>query len=290
MKAGAAEAVLAPAVGGSLAALRFAGADILRPAAANNVDPLQMASFPLVPYTNRIAHGRFRVGGRDVRLPLNFGDHPHSIHGLGWTSAWHVEALTQNSAHLTHHHGGQDGWPWAYEAQQHFTLSDNAIEMRLMLRNISDAPMPAGLGFHPYFQADEGTSLQFQADRLWLATSDMLPVQEIAADALGDWSAGAPVRGDRLIDNVYGGWNGSAAVQRGDGTRMLLSAVGADWFHVYRPPFSSVFCLEPVTHMPDAVNRPGGMESVEPGAEKTLSLRIAVSQADEVLPQRDKIA
>ena len=284
------EAVLAPAVGGSLAALRFADADILRPASADSADPLQMASFPLVPYANRIAHGRFRVAGRDVRLPLNFGDHPHSIHGIGWASAWHVEAVTQDSAHLTHHHDGSGGWPWAYEAQQHFTLSEDAIEMRLVLRNISDEAMPAGLGFHPYFQADEATSLQFHANRLWLAAADMLPLREVAADALGDWSAGAPVRGDSLIDNVYGGWNGSATVQQAEGTRIMVSAEGASWIHLYRPPLSRDFCLEPVTHMPDAVNRPGGMESLEPGAEKALSLHIAFAPADEALPQRDKIA
>ncbi|BAI96118.1 aldose 1-epimerase [Sphingobium sp. TA15] len=290
MKAGAVEAALAPAVGGSLAALRFAGTEILRTAPASSADPLQMASFPLVPYANRIAHGRFRFAGRDVRLPLNFGDHPHSIHGIGWTSAWHVEAVAQDSAHLTHRYDGDGGWPWAYEAQQHFTLFDDTIEMRLTLRNIGDEAMPAGLGFHPYFQADEDSSLQFQADRLWLAAADLLPVREVAADALGDWSAGAPVRGDGLIDNVYGGWNGSAIIRRGDGTRIELSASGASWFHVYRPPLSRDFCLEPVSHMPDAVNRPEGMESMEPGAEKTLSLRIAFTPADEALPQRDKIA
>ncbi|KEY98141.1 epimerase, partial [Sphingomonas sp. BHC-A] len=180
MKAGAVEAALAPAVGGSLAALRFAGTEILRTAPANSADPLQMASFPLVPYANRIAHGRFRFAGRDVRLPLNFGDHPHSIHGIGWTSAWHVEAVAQDSAHLTHRYDGDGGWPWAYEAQQHFTLFDDAIEMRLTLRNIGDEAMPAGLGFHPYFQADEDSSLQFQADRLWLAAADLLPVREVA--------------------------------------------------------------------------------------------------------------
>src|SRR3546814_4214192 len=110
--------------------------------------------------------------------------------------------------------------------------------------------MPAGLGFHPYFQADEDSSLQFQADRLWLAAADLLPVREVAADALGDWSAGAPVRGDGLIDNVYGGWNGSAIVRRVDGTRILLIASGASWFLVYLPPLSRHFFLYPVFPFP----------------------------------------
>lgn len=284
------EAALAPAVGGSLTALRFAGTEILRPAPSGSSDPLHMASFPLVPYANRIAQGRFHFAGRDVRLPLNFGDHPHSIHGLGWTSPWNVEAVTQDSAHLAHRHDGREGWPWAYQAEQRFAVTDDALEMTLTLRNLSNEAMPAGIGFHPYFLADEGTHLQFAADRLWLSTPDMLPEREVAANALGDWSAGGPVLGESLIDNIYGGWNGAATVIRGDGTRIDLTAGGAPWLHVYRPPRSRDFCLEPVSHMPDAVNRPESMEVIEPGQEKALFLRIAIGKSDEALPQHDKIA
>ncbi len=284
------EAALAPAVGGSLTALRFAGREILRSAPVGSSDPLQMASFPLVPYANRIAHGRFHFAGRGIRLPLNFGDHPHSIHGLGWTTPWTVEAATRDGARLVQRHDGGEGWPWAYEAEQRFAVTNNAIEMRLTLRNISAEAMPAGLGFHPYFQADEDTRLQFGADRLWLSTPGMLPESEAPANALGDWLAGGAVMGDNLIDNVYGGWDGAATIVRGDGTRIALAAGGAPWLHVYRPPRSRDFCLEPVSHMPDAINRAGGMDALDPGEEKALFLRIAIGKSDEALSERGKIA
>lgn len=284
------EAVLAPAVGGSLATLRFGGADILRPAAAGTADPLHMASFPLVPYANRIAQGRFRFGGRDVQLPLNFGDHPHSIHGLGWTAPWTIAALEQDQAHLVHCNDGRDGWPWAYRAEQRFRVTPDALEMTLSVRNLADEAMPVGLGFHPYFCADEGTRMQFDAQSLWLSTPDMLPDREVPAETLGDWSTGGPVIGESLIDNAYAGWNGHATVVRGDGTHIVLTASGAPWLHVYRPPRSQDFCLEPVSHMPDAINRADGMDMLLPGREKTLFLRIAIGKSDEALPKSDKIA
>lgn len=284
------EAVLAPAIGGSLAALRFEGVDILRPAPPGAAGPLQMASFPLVPYANRIAHGHFRFDGRDARLPLNFGDHPHSIHGLGWTASWTVAALEEDRALLAHRHEGSDGWPWPYEARQLVQVTSDTVEMSLAIRNLADDAMPAGLGFHPYFCADEATMLRFDAQSLWLSTPDMLPDREVAADALGDWSAGGPVIGESLIDNAYGGWNGRAEVVRGDGTRIGLTTDGAPWLHVYRPPRSRDFCLEPVSHMPDAINRAEGMDRLAPGQEKTLFLRIAIGKSDEALPNGDKIA
>jgi aldose 1-epimerase len=284
------EAALAPAVGGSLAALRFAGVDLLRRAPSGSTDPLAMASFPLVPYANRIAEGRFRFGGQDFRLPLNFGDHPHSIHGLGWTAPWTVEAVTEDTAQLVHPHAGGHGWRWAYQAEQRVAVAADAVEMTLSVHNLSKEIMPVGLGFHPYLQADEATVLQFDAASLWLSTPDMLPDREVAADTLGNWAAGDSVMGESLIDNVYSEWSGSATVVRGDGTRLALTASGAPWLHVYRPPHSYDFCLEPVSHIPDAINRPQGMDRLEPGGSKTLSMRIAIDKSDQTLPKPSKIA
>ncbi len=284
------EAALAPAAGGSLAALRLDGVELLRSAPAGSIDPLSMASFPLVPYANRIALGQFRFGGRDVQLPLNFGDHPHSIHGLGWSTAWALEEVTDAAALLVHRHEGGPGWPWAYQAEQRIAVMADAVEMLLTVRNAGDEAMPAGLGFHPYFLADEKTRLQFDATGLWLSTPDMLPEREVTADALGNWSAGGPVMDDWLIDNVYSGWSGSAMVSRGDGIRLVLTAGGAPWLHVYRPAHSHAFCLEPVSHMPDAINRPAGMDRIEPGGTKTLSMRIAIDKSDQTLPKPCKIA
>ena len=53
-------------------------------------DPLTMASFPLVPFSNRIGGGRFRWDGADHRLPPSRLPDRHSIHGVGWRRAWRV--------------------------------------------------------------------------------------------------------------------------------------------------------------------------------------------------------
>src|SRR5262245_27743880 len=97
LKTGVTALALSPAAGGSIA--RFwsesSGRTIewLRPASATAAQrrmPLDMSSFPLVPYSGRICDGRFSFQGRDIALPLNFLPEPHSIHGQGWLVPWKV--------------------------------------------------------------------------------------------------------------------------------------------------------------------------------------------------------
>lgn len=264
-------------------------ADLLRRAAPDTTAPLDLASFPLVPYANRIAHGRFRFEGVDYQVPLNFGDHTHSIHGVGWTTPWAIEAQAEDRLVLVHRHEADDQWPWSYAARQEAVLDEDGLRITLTVHNLDAQAMPAGLGFHPYFVKDGATRLGFGAEGLWLSTPDMLPEREVEADALGDWSKPASVDGDSLIDNAYVGWSGTATISRGDGVKLVLTGQDAPYLHFYRPPGEQFFCLEPVSHLPDAVNRPAGMEALAPGAKRSLAMAIAV-KVDEALPNAAEIA
>jgi aldose 1-epimerase len=248
-----------------------------------------MASFPLVPYANRIADGRFAFDGADYQLPLNFGDHPHSIHGFGWQTSWTASETGVASARLIHEHHGEAAWPSAYRAEQRVVLTPSQLSMSLFVTNIGDGAMPVGLGFHPYFLADAATTLTFGAGGLWLSTPDMLPDAQAPADTLGDWASPAIVRGSTLVDNAYTGWDGTAIVQRGDGVRLTMTATDADWLHVYRPTGEAFFCLEPVSHMPDAINR-DGMPILAPGETASLSMTIAIDKIHPALPKSAAIA
>lgn len=265
---------LLPELGGAARTLRHEGRDVLRPAPADARDPLETGCFPLVPYANRIARGRFAFGGQEHRLPLNFGEHPHSLHGLGWHAEWTVAEANAGQATLMHAHDGGAGWPWAYRATQRFTLAPGEMRVELSLTNTADAPMPAGLGLHPYFPCDADTRLAFEAERVWLAGETMLPAEPAAAAQFGDWSAGAPVEGETLIDNAYQGWLGVARIEQGWGG-VEMRAQGAGVLHLYRPPDAAFFCIEPVSHLPDAINR-GGMDVLGPGETRKLMMTLSV--------------
>lgn len=265
---------LLPALGGAIGALRHDGRDVLRPTPPGARDPLETGCFPLVPYANRIAHGRFEFAGQGYQLPLNFGTHPHCLHGLGWRAEWTVIEAGADRATLTHGHDGGAGWPWAYRAEQRFLLTPDQMRVELTIANTGDAPMPAGIGLHPYFPCDAETDLSFAAERVWLADETMLPTEPAAAEVFGDWQATARVAGATLIDNAYDGWEGAAGIGQAWGG-FAMRGEGASVLHLYCPPGMSFFCAEPVSHLPNAINR-GGMDVLAPGETRTMAMTLGV--------------
>ena len=107
LRSGESSLVLAPEIGGAIVGWTFGTVPLLRrpsPDAIVSGNVRGLACFPLVPFSNRIAYGRFHWDGTDHLLDRNFGDHPHTIHGVGWQRAWEVAAVGPASATLTLRH------------------------------------------------------------------------------------------------------------------------------------------------------------------------------------------
>ena len=261
LRSGPLAVVLLPWVGGSIA--RFwsetagGAVELLRPAPAESLlrrDPSSMASFPLVPWSNRIREGRFAFGGRVVALAPNYPPERHAIHGHGWGAAWTVVDASPAAAVLEYRHH-PDAWPWAYRAVQRVALSPADLALDLRLTNESDTPMPAGLGWHPYLPRAAGTTLTARVGRLWLTDAEIMPLTLVAPPPEQDPGRGLPV--DRVaLDNVFTGWDGHALVDWPERRARLTTAAGPPLgcLVVYSPPGRSFFCVEPVSHVTDAFN------------------------------------
>jgi aldose 1-epimerase len=273
LRAGPWEAGLLPELGGAIAHLTRDGRDVLRRSPDGVDDPLATGCFPLVPYANRIAHGRFSFAGETHQLPLNFGDHPHSLHGIGWQSSWTMTTTSTADAAIELCYTGGDGrWPWPFRAEQRLRLDDHGLTIALLLANEGDRVMPAGLGLHPYFPRDASTRLTMVAQRMWEGDETMIPTRAVAAGTFGNWSTGAGLP-DRLIDNSFDGWTGHATID-GANSVTRIGAIGARTVHLYAPPGENFLCVEPVSHLPDALNQGFAIDTLDPGETLALTMRI----------------
>lgn len=270
--AGLWELTLAPELGGAITALRRDGQDVLRPAREGAGEPLQLSSFAMVPYANRIANGRFEADGVRYWIAPNHDGQDHPLHGVSWLRAWDVAASDETSATLVHHHSAEKAWPWSYRAEQHFALDEVGLSIALTLTNTDDRAMPASMGFHPYFPADADMTLRFEAEWVWMRDEQFLPSTLAYANVFGDWKSGLPVRQNALIDNSYVGWKGSARIVRADGD-VLLTGEGTPVLHLYTPPGEPYFCAEPATSMPDVFNRSTPV-TLRPGQQHRISMAI----------------
>ncbi len=271
-----------PQLGGALAGLRFRGREVLRRAPPGTDEPFASAGFPLVPFANRIAHGRFRFGATEVHLDRNAPEQAHPLHGEAWRHPWTVESCSDREIALTYEYApGQ--WPWRYGARQVLTLDAHGLQVRLELLNRADQPMPAGLGWHPYFPRSPRMSLRTEVAHVWLADGESLPTRAVTASDLGDLTRAEALRADHLIDHCFDGWSGQAELDWPE--EALCVRLRADsplrWLHVYVPPGGDFLCLEPMSHMPNALNRPErpeitGVRVLAPGATLAATIRLSV--------------
>lgn len=273
---GAARLELSPEIGGVVARLTMAGRDILRPTPIGATDVLEAASFPLVPFCNRIPSGRFAFEGRGVILPPNLGDHPHALHGQGWQRAWTVERLDGGEAVLAYDHPPGD-WPWAYRAEQRFVLGECGLWIGLSVINTSDTTMPAGLGLHPYFPRRPGERLQAGVDGVWMIDETVLPTVHHVGVWGPDWAAGAALDSQQtLIDHCYTGWTQRAELTApGLPTTIVTASANCRWLHVYAPSGEAFYCVEPCASRPDPFGAlDSGIVALAPGQTHAIWMEI----------------
>lgn len=269
------EVVIAPDIGGSLRSLDWKGLPVFRKARTGHI--LDAACFPIVPFCNRIAQGRFAVEGVDHRVPSNFPDgwHPHALHGYGWVRPWQVISHDASSIRLVHDYA-EGVWPWRYRAEQRITVSDDGVRLWMAVVNLGPRPMPSGLGFHPYFPGDDSAVYHGLHRSEWETSPDGLPLVLVDAGEAVDWWQGAPVI-SRTVDTIQEGRAGALTVRRpASGLQIEMEPSDAlSCTGVYVGQDGDFFCIEPLTHPTDAINRaPERMAMLAEGQRLEASLLI----------------
>lgn len=261
-------AQLRPDLGGAFTRLRYEGIDLLRPtpglgAALERGAVRNTGGYPMLPWCNRIRDGRLQWRGRTYALARNFPPdtrtHPHPLHGIGWLRSWSVDESTPASVRLSYVHPAHDesDWPFAHRGWQSVSFDGDRMTLELGVRNDAREPMPAGLGWHPFFCFEDGARICCPVEAFWHTDDDHLP---IACEHLpvGWRFAREPQRADELeLDHCFTGWTGAAQFDRpAVGLRIALRAA-PPLRHVvlYRRAGVEWLAIEPMSHMTDAFNR-----------------------------------
>ncbi len=275
LRSGEWRAAVAPSVGGAIVDLTFGDRAILRPTPDEAVarrEVRRTGCYPLVPYANRIALGRFRAGGREHRLRRNFPEGAHPLHGVGWQRPWRTTRADEACCELRleHRPTGENAldWPFAFDAIQRVEVGPRGLRMEMQVTNLEDVAVPLGLGWHPLFPRRDGQRLRFAADGWWRNGDDALPLEAVPG-LPWDAERGLTV-GERSWDEDFFGWCGDARLVEPDGFEVRIAA-GAPLsvLRVFVPAGRDFLGVEPVSHVADAINRPalrsGGMSIVGPG-------------------------
>lgn len=278
LRLGQDSAVVVPESGSAVAGWMHGPVRLLRMPLTEAVlhgDVHGMGYFPLLPYANRIGQGRFTWEGQSYQLHRNIPGHPHALHGVGWARPWQIEALSDVAITLSLHHEPDADWPFAFDAEHRIELRPHALRLSLRLRNRHAGPVPAGLGFHPYFPRGTGATLRFEANRVWHTDTTLLAVAESPIPPEWDHRSGRSV-GSVVLDNCFGGWPHRAEIAWSSHSLTIEADPLLGFLQVYTPPGQPFFAVEPVSHAPDDINR-GGMRILGPGETIEGSILLTAS-------------
>ncbi|MDI9350247.1 MAG: aldose 1-epimerase [Candidatus Symbiobacter sp.] len=264
---------LRPDLGGAIGGVWLDNVPILRPTPIDATSSRETACFPMIPYSGRLGFCRFNWRGVDYTTQPNFEDSPHSLHGVGWQRAWRMVALQPQQAVMSYTHPGDKDWPFAFIAYQEFTLNENGLLVKLVVRSLDKRPQPMGLGFHPYFCRDDASAIFTGVTEKWETDQVLLPTRAVPLERINGLVANLD------YDHCFGGWNGGVTITQKDLRIGLSSDLG--YVVVYTPPQKDYFCVEPVTHRTNALNSPDplsyGVCELDPGEELTANMYLEFS-------------
>jgi aldose 1-epimerase len=202
---------------------------------------------------------------------------PSPLHGHGWLGKWEAVRAAESEAEVLFRHEPGE-WPWRYEARQLFRLDSGGLTIRLGCRNLSDEPMPCGLGQHPYHPCTSETRIDTDVIHAWTIDEKVLPVDKVPAAGRYDLKNRLVCGQD--LDNGWGGWGGRARMWTpGQPFAVEMSSPDARFFQLYSPASGGLYVAEPVGHANAALNEPEeswaelGLRVLEPGEEMSLTAR-----------------
>jgi aldose 1-epimerase len=238
--------------------------DFMRPTAEADYGNVSLtASFPLVPWSNRLRDARFSFLGTQYQLRPNSPDGP-AIHGVGRYNPWNVVSTNETEIVLTLDSRLLDkaNFPFAFSSRIVYKLDNRRFLLDTMVSNNSDSAFPAGFGHHPYFQrtlldSSDGASLQLPYTHYFELENSLAVRAPIVIPDRLDFRELRPL-GDKVYDDILTGHlpgKPTRFVYPVSGTEIDFSADEQFVCAIlYAPKDKTFFAVEPVSNTNDGFN------------------------------------
>lgn len=239
------------------------------PQAVEERDTSLMACFLLAPWSNRIADARFVFRGVNHQLRPNTPE-GYAIHGDVRKRPWRTEAVSPAEASFIFDSrdfpdaraGGTAAepvnFPFPFACRLVYALEDSTLVVSATLSSHAREPMPAGLGFHPYYRRtllDDTEQVEIEA-RVARVYEELVPTRPaVPVPPELDFSRKRPL-GDRDLDVCFAGWDGRATISwpRSGVRASVRCEPPLDHLILFAPPGKPFFALEPVSHSNNGFN------------------------------------
>jgi len=272
------EVTIAPSIGNMAYEMKVNGQNVLwapfySPAELKAKETFCCIPF-LAPWANRLDDDAYWADGRKYLLNSDLGNvrrdsNRKPIHGLlNFSPLWTVTGTGSDarSAWVTSrlefwkHPGLMAQFPFAHNITMTYRLANGELEVETVIENLSTAPLPVAIGYHPYFQVHDAPRDQWKvhiaARDHMLLSKELIPTGERKPVEFAD---PLPLHGAQLDDvfsNLVRGADGRAQFWV-EGKKQRITVTYGPKYSVaviYAPASREFICFEPMAALTDAFN------------------------------------
>ena len=250
---GSSEAVIGN-LGAYVKTLNLDGIRIVKPETDGNQTHGGIAV--LMPYTDKIEHGRYTFEGR--RFQLQVEDEGHAIHGFAKDVVWTAARKGKRFVTLTSVLEGE-GYPGRMEARVTYSISSRTFSTNSSVTNAGRGNCPVVIGFHPYFLGVKwkiranSEAYRYEVRDRYFPTGEFEPYQLERAGP------------DVNLDDTFG-VEGPVSLQTED-YGLVISRRAMPYLVIYNGEFAEAksVAIEPYTGITNAFNNGIGLRVLKPG-------------------------
>jgi aldose 1-epimerase len=277
------ERAVVAGVAATLLSYQVDGEELLLTHAADDVGEGYQGK-TILPWPNRIDHGRYTFQGKEYSVPINEPDRDTALHGLLSFFEWSPVSHGRDSVVLEIQQHPNYGYPFHLVFRIEFTLTGAGLRSTLTARNIGSGPAPYGTADHTYIAAPAGSTidgmdLELGASTYYVVNDRLIPTGTApVAGTPYDFRRRkriGPTTMDTAFKDVRRGADGLATVSftrpGGHDVRLWMDSSYA-YLQVYtddgptgHPPRSGL-TVEPVSCAPNCFNTGDGLVVLQPGA------------------------
>jgi len=246
-------------------------------------------SAQLFPFPNRIKDGEYKHKGEIHKLAKNEPDRSNALHGFvfhqKFTLLEKISSPDLGCVSFKYEYlGNISGYPFTFSLIYYYTLSeDGGFTCESRLTNTSDQIMPAGFGWHPYYQTGntlDKMKLQLPECAIYDIDKQMIPTGSTHSFVEFEKST---IIGSRQFDDGFKITNGKnkAEIILEDPDQDLKICLWQEtgpnkfnYFQIYTTPDRKSIAIEPMSCIADAFNSGDGLMSLAP--QQSVHLKFGI--------------
>ena len=135
--------------------------------------------------TSSYSDGKYTFNGTEYQLECNEVALNNSLHGHVYNKPFEVTNIetSEEMAAITFSYtsfGAVAGFPFSYKLDIIYTYAKSKLVIDFKVENIGEKEFPFGLGWHPYFKAENlaESKLKFKGDKKYFLNEKNIPQQE----------------------------------------------------------------------------------------------------------------